>query len=310
MGPTKENLKNHGRETYAVYYGDRFVLKRPLPKFDDAAKQNWLKKQHKTQQVINEIKAKGNPLYNIPEMTYINDDEYQILEERALGEPLTQDFFAKLSQRQKFEIINGIGSFLVDMNELKPIGSLQTYKIANDIKFSRLSTFIDTKMLHWFTKEEVAKMAKIRDDIGSFEYETRLAWSHGDLNSGNVIYDAKNSKLSFIDFAEANYKFIYRDIFGPTQVELGIYKQVYEVYCKMHDKSLYPMPSIKNEELREIMKHRIMAVFLRRFIKASDDLRLSPANEKSQNNNIEKIFFMRRQIQLFDALESAFSKER
>ena len=43
-----KNLKNHGRETYAVYYGDEFVLKRPLPTVNDSSKQAWLNKQHKT----------------------------------------------------------------------------------------------------------------------------------------------------------------------------------------------------------------------------------------------------------------------
>ncbi len=302
------NLPNHGRETYAVYYGDRFVLKRPLPYFNDASKKAWLKKQHDTKQKIDDIRKVGNPVYNIPEMIFINDEEYQVLEERALGEPLTRQLYDNLSKRQQFEIINSLGSFLVDMNELKPIGQIQKYKIANDIKFSRLDRFIETKMSNWFTKSEVVQMAKVRDEIGSFEYETRLAWSHGDINAGNVLYDVGNNKLSFIDFAETGYKYIYRDIFAPLQVELDIYKRVYETYYQLHNKNLYVMPSIKNENLREIMKYRILAVVLRRIIKASDDLRRNPASPKSEANNLEKIFFIRRQMQKFEIIEKMFSK--
>ena len=303
-----KNLPNHGRETYAVYYGDRFVLKRPLPTLGEQARTAWLQKQHRTQDKINEIRAVGNPLYNIPEMTFINDDEFQILEERAPGEPLTAELYKTLSKRQQFEIINGIGSFLVDMNELKPIGNIETHKIANDIKFNRLCNFIDNKMSIWFTKAEIVQMEKIRDEVGAFEYETRPAWSHGDINSGNVLYDKNTSKLSFIDFAEANYKFIYRDIFAPLQIELDIYKPVYEIYCKLHDKSLYPMLSAKSDELKAIMKNRIAVVLLRRFIRASDDLRVNPASPKSENNNLEKVFFMRRQMQNFAKLEKMFEK--
>ena len=299
---------NHGRETYAVYYGDKFVLKRPLPTLNTDKRTTWLAKQHQTKDKIDEIRAVGNPVYNIPEMYFINDDEYQILEERAPGEPLTAELYSTLSKPQQFKIINSIASFLVDMNELKPIGDIQKYRIANDIKFSRLDNFIEQKMDKWFTKTEILTMAAIRDRIGAFEYETRLAWSHGDLNSGNVLYDAQTSKLSFIDFAEADYKFIYRDIFAPLQIELDIYKRVYETYCQLHDKSLYPMLGIKNESLREIMKYRIMAVWLRRFIKAADDLRITPASQKSVDNNMEKIFFMRRQMQNFVNLEKQFSK--
>lgn len=35
----------HGRETFVAYFGDLYVMKRPLPGHDKDA---WLKKQHKT----------------------------------------------------------------------------------------------------------------------------------------------------------------------------------------------------------------------------------------------------------------------
>lgn len=299
---------NHGRETYAVYYGDEFVLKRPLPTFSEDVRKKWLEKQHRTKDAIDAIRAIANPVYNVPAMHFINDDEYQILEERAPGLPLTRELYRQLSRRQRFEIINSLGSFLVDMNELKPIGEIQKHRISTEIKFLRLNNFIENKMSHWFTKNEVLQMARIRDKIGTFEYETRLAWSHCDLNSGNVLYDPQTSTLSFIDFAEADYRFIYRDIFAPLQIELDIYKKVYELYTQLHDKSLYLMPNIKNDVLREIMKYRLMSVGLKRFIKASDDLRMNPQNTKSVKNNTEKIEFMRTQIQGFIDLERAFSK--
>ena len=151
-------------------------------------------------------------------------------------------------------------------------------------------------------------MSRIRDNIGKFEYTTRMAWSHCDLNSGNVFYDAKTSRLSFIDFAEADYFFIYRDIFAPLQIELGICKPVYETYTKLHDKTLYPMPSIKNENLREIMKNRMIVVCLKRFIKASDDLRAKKKKKKSVNNNAAKLEFMRTQIAAIQDIEKQFSK--
>lgn len=241
-------------------------------------------------------------------MEYIHDTEYQILEERAPGVPLTWELYGTLSKRQQFEIINSIASFLVDMNELKPIGDIQRNNIKNELKFSRLDNFIENKMHMWFTREEIYQMANIRDKISVFEYETRNAWSHADISSRNVMYDTKSSRLSFIDFAEADYKFIYRDIFAPLQIELNIYKNVYEAYYKMHNQSLYNMPGVKSDTLREIMKYRIMVVWLRRFIKASDDLRITPANKKSADNNLEKLSFMRKQMQYIRELEQQFSR--
>ena len=298
----------HGRETYIADFGQEFIMKRPLPNFGPDACQTWLGKQHRTKQTIDEIYAVGNPRYNIPRMIYIKDDEFQLLEERAPGEHLTAELFKTLSQRQKYEIIDGIAAFLVDMNELKPVQEINNHQISSELKFERLSNFIDNKMSHWFTDTEIQDMSKIRDSIAAFKYETRYAWSHCDLNSGNVLYDPQSSTLSFIDFAEADYSFIYRDIFSPLQIELGISKTVYQTYCKLHDKQKYSMPSTTNETFRNIMKYRLMFVLLRRFIKASDDLRTSPQSPKGFINNANKIAFMREQIAAIKNLERQFSK--
>ena len=163
-------------------------------------------------------------------------------------------------------------------------------------------------MPQWFTPNEVNQMLKIRNKIGAFEYDTRPAWSHCDLNPGNVLYDPVTSTLSFIDFAEANYRFIYRDIFAPLQIELKIFRPVYETYCKLHNNSEYNMPSIQNTNLRNIMKYRIMVALLKRFIKASDDLRGNPTTQKTMTNNENKIAFMRQQMTYIQELERQFSK--
>ncbi len=298
----------HGRETYIADFGPDFVMKRPLPTLGDAARDQWLAKQHRTKEIIDDIHAVGNPRYNIPQMSFIKDDEYQLLEERAPGEHLTADLFKRVSRRQRYEIIDGIASFLVDMNELRPIQDVMRHKIASELKFDRLDKFIESKMSHWFTDDEVRFMAHIRNNIGTFEYDTRPAWSHCDLNPGNVLYDPKTSTLSFIDFAEADYKFIYRDIFAPLQIELNIFRPVYEAYCRMHNDEIYTMPSIRNENLREIMKNRIMVVLLKRFIKASDDLRMNPTSATGIENNANKVAFMRNQIETFRNIERQFTK--
>ncbi|MCM1295133.1 MAG: phosphotransferase [Muribaculaceae bacterium] len=303
----KINTLVHGRETYVTYYQD-FVLKHPLPTLGDDAKLDWLLKQHNTKDAIDAISQIGNPAYNIPRMHFINDDELQVLEERAPGAPLTRDLYRTLTRRQQYEIIHSLASFLVDMNESRPVLEPQSYKICNELKFGRLKTFIDTKMSNWFTKNEVRQMARIYDEIGAFEYTTRPAWSHRDLNPGNVYYDPQTSKLSFIDFAEAGYQFIYRDIFASLQIELDICKRVYETYNTLHNKSLYQIPSPKNDTLRDIMKYRIMVVFLKRFIKAADDLRANPKNQKSENNNRDKVAFMRDTMQNIRILEQQFCK--
>lgn len=295
----------HGRETFVAYFGDLYVMKRPLPGRDKDA---WLKKQHKTKDIIDEIGALNNPVYNIPKMVYIKDDEYQLLEERAMGEPLNFAFFQSLSPRQRTEIVNGMASFLVDMNELKPVREEVLHNISSELKMEKFGNIIESKMPRWFKVNEIKYMAKLRSEISNFEYITREAWSHCDLNPGNILYDKNTSKLSFIDFAEADYNFIYRDIFSPLNVDLRICRPVYDLYTRLHDKNKYKMPGLRNPELQRIMRYRAMAVLLKRFIKAGDDLRLNAQSEKTNQNNIEKVFFMRELIGALQYIEKQLSK--
>lgn len=298
----------HGRETYAVYYGDGYVLKRPMPTFGEEACDAWLAKQHKTKEAIDAIRAVGNPAYNVPAMHYINDDEYQILEERAPGYPLTPDLFRYVSRRQRYEIINSLASFLVDMNELKPIGEAKNHRAVEELKFNRLDNFISNKMSNWFSKNEVLYMSGVRDKIANIEYPAQDVWSHNDLNPGNVFYDPKTSRLSFIDFAEAGYRFIYRDLFSPLQQDLDITKAVYEGYTHLHNKGAFPLLSIRNEKLREIMKARITVILLRRFIKAADSLRVNPDTQKAQNANADNIAFIRDLMRSMQNTEHLFHR--
>ena len=301
---------NHGRETWAVYYGADFVMKRPLPTFDENQKMAWLEKQHRTKDTIDALRAVNHTVYNVPEMKFINDDEYQILEERAPGEKLTRDVYFKLSTRQQHEIINSIGTFLVDMNELKPAYAEKNHKITSEFKFDSLVLFVNTRMERWFTKNEILQMKKYCEQIDSFSYDTYKAWSHGDLNSGNVYYDYNTSKLSFIDFAEADYHMIYADIFAPLQTDLNIEKRVYEKYVEYHQPQLWRMMSIRNPKMQELMKYRAESVLMKRFLKASQDLRSNPQSDKARRNTESKIAFMREQMNAILALEQRFSGKR
>jgi len=281
----------HGRETYIADFGDGLVMKRPLPEFSAPQKDKWLEKQHKTKDIIDEIRAVNNPVYNIPKMIHIKDDEYQLLEERAIGEPLSAELYSKLTERQRVEIVNSIASFLVDMNELKPVGNEIRHKLTDELKMVKLGNIIDNKMPVFFDYEEIKYMNGLMVDINNFEYVTKKAWSHGDLNAGNVLYDAVNSKISFIDFAEADYKFIFRDIL--LNVDLRICRVVYDLYTRLHDKNKYKMPGARNPELQNIMRYRVMGVLLKRFIKAGDDLHINSQSDKTLQNNAEKIQYMR-----------------
>ena len=120
-----------------------------------------------------------------------------------------------------------------------------------------------------------------------------------------MLYDARTSRLSFIDFAEANYRFVYRDIFSPVSMELGVGRRIYDAYKEIHNDDLYDMPDANNPNIQKIMKFRMMTVLLRRFIKAADDLRVNPANAKSVENNAQKVDFMRDLMAKLKEIEAA-----
>ena len=298
----------HGRETYIADFGESLVMKRPLPEFTQGQKDKWLAKQHRTKEIIDEIKALNNPVYNIPRMLHIKDDEYQLLEERAHGIPLTANVYQNLTGRQRYEIVTSLAHFLVDMNELKPVQEESLHKISDELKMQRLQKIIENKMPKWFDVGTIKYVSDLIEDVQNFEYVTCKAWSHCDLNSGNVLYDTANSKLYFIDFAEANYNFIFRDIFSPLAVDLEICKPVYEEYFKLHDKEKYRIYGPRNPETQNIMRYRIITVLLKRFTKAGDDLRMNPQSEKTVQNNEEKIQFMNKLIARIQYIEKQLVK--
>ncbi len=298
----------HGRETYIADFGDGLVMKRPLPEFSQVEKDKWLAKQHRTKDVIDEINAVNNPVYSIPYMLHIKDDEYQLLEERAPGVPLTSDLYKSLTGRQRYEIVTSLAHFLVDMNELKTVKEETVHRMSNELKMQKLQNIIGNKMPKWFDLGSVKYVSKVIERVHDFEYVTRKAWSHCDLNSGNVLYDAEASRLYLIDFAESDYNFIFRDIFSPLAVDLDICEPIYEEYFKLHDEDKYLIYSPNSPELQNIMKYRKITVLLKRFTKAGDDLRLNPQSEKTKQNNIEKIEFMKDLIARIRYIEKQLTK--
>lgn len=297
-----------GHESFVVDYGNGFVMKRPLTAFSLDKKMKWLVKQHYTQQVIIDIKKVHRPFYNIPEMVHIKDEEFQLLEERAPGEPLTGLFFRSLSKRQQVEIRDSIVAFIMDMQSVHLVSSAEPYKIAEELKMAKLGNIVNCKMPKYFSKDSIDYMKYLCDYINSVEYVAPKVWSHGDLSSGNVLYDADTSTLSFIDFADAKYHVVDHDIVSPLAVDLGIYNGVYSKYIKSHEKESYDLYGIKPAEVRQITKNRLFVILLKRFIKAGDDLHINSKNEAGNINNVNKVIFMNKIIENLRRYDNKYSK--
>lgn len=297
-----------GHESFVVDYGDGFVMKRPLPVFSSSKKSEWLVKQHFTQEVISDIKNVHNVAYNVPEMVHIKDDEFQLLEERAPGKPLTGAFYRSLSKRQQIEIKNSIVSFIMDMQSVNPVLPAKPYNIAEELKITKLGNIIEYKMPKYFSQESTGYMDNLCNYMSSVTYVAPKVWSHGDLSSGNVLYDAQTSTLSFIDFADAKYHIVDHDIISPLTFDLGIYGGVYSTYVKLHDKKSYDLYGIKSADMRQITKNRLFVILLKRFIKAGDDLHLNAQSDSGEENNAKKVIFMKKIIESLQKYDKKFSK--
>ena len=70
------------------------------------------------------------------------------------------------------------------------------------------------------------------------------------------------------------------------------------------------MMSIRNPKMQELMKYRAESVLMKRFLKASQDLRSNPQSEKARRNTESKIAFMREQMNAILVLEQKFSGKR
>ena len=53
-----------------------------------------------------------------------------------------------------------------------------------------------TRLLLCHPEAEIKYMTELTEDISGFEYVTREAWSHSDLNCGNILYDKEKSQIS------------------------------------------------------------------------------------------------------------------
>ncbi|MCL2629470.1 MAG: phosphotransferase [Alphaproteobacteria bacterium] len=279
--------KPHGRETWVEYYGQGFVVKRPLTDFGEEKRIKWLQKQHLTRKHIEEILwYKGlnySVSYDVPEMKHVNDEEVAVLEERAPGERLTKQFYDSLSARRQTKIQNGIAEFLSDMAQLRPVKESRQ-KLSERFNFAQLDKFLSTRGGLWLDQEDIKFTKKVAEQVSKFEYDTTLVWAHRDLNPGNILYDLDTWKLSFIDFAEANYDCVYHDIFySALNNELGISAKIFNKFLKLYGKK-QPNLAIDPVQTAKIAYMNGALRVLRRLNYIGKRARPNPANEKSQKN--------------------------
>lgn len=79
---------NVPRETL-VYLADGLVIKRPVDKKNKTILNTWLGKQKQAKNVSDAVLEAKNKNYFVPRTLEISSKEYFVVEERAVGKPLT-----------------------------------------------------------------------------------------------------------------------------------------------------------------------------------------------------------------------------
>jgi len=288
----------HGKESVVEICGDR-VFKSPKEEMSVHKKEVWLSKQYVAKDSLEEIKAKSEThgLYGVPVVLNIDDADCRVTEEFVLGVPLSSEVFACLPKNKQMSVIEGIARFLVDMNELKPINGEDGHRIAEEIKLEELASFIDNKMGCFFDSKSVTYMGGLLKRIQDINtYDSQQVWSHNDLNLNNVLYDTATSKLSFVDFAEVKYNFVYHDIFSPLEMDLKIFEPVYKSYINFRHTKGRGLHALDSRQIMIIMIYRKMIILLKRFMHEAKELRLSPCSEHGVQNTLCKVENMKRLI--------------
>ncbi len=200
---------NVPRETL-VYLADGLVIKRPVDKKNKTILNTWLGKQKQAKDVSDAVLEAKNKNYFVPRTLEISSKEYFVVEERAVGKPLTSSYVETLPQKDVDIIYKGLAHFINDINQSKQVltqketfdsftsvmyfGDISIKDLANKLKDyipeTDLQSVIDAK--EWF-------------DVAS-DNDASIVFAHGDMNEHNIFFDQTTKKLSIIDFADSKYQ--------------------------------------------------------------------------------------------------------
>ncbi|MBO7508937.1 MAG: phosphotransferase, partial [Alphaproteobacteria bacterium] len=192
---------NNPRESRVVSDGN-YVIKTPVST-NQSYVAEWLRKQRHANMVVGNLLAYKDKMggYFIPKVINISDGNTpSVREERALGSPITTEFFVDLSSEQQESIYKKFSNFLHDINYCNPI---------HDLDYQLGGTFVEVieKIKSYLPTEANKTVAQVYELFKSHQEMTAsLVFSHGDMNPNNIFYDKDTDTLSVIDFAEAKYE--------------------------------------------------------------------------------------------------------
>ena len=191
-----------------VFADGEYVIKKPTATNKEHIKV-WVDKQKDAKRVLDNLlqKSFSTGKYFVPKIIEIVDaDMPYVREERVVGEPVTKDFFEKLTPEQQNDLYTALAIFISDMNNSQEILSFADALNHKDSKGYSMDMVL--KLIKPFlSDEDVIKMNHIYKFFMSHSNMMEsYVFFHGDMNENNMFYDAGRNIVSFLDFAESKYE--------------------------------------------------------------------------------------------------------
>ncbi len=185
----KESLNGVFGEKTAREYGP-FAM--------DAAK--WFERQKRAAQISNELRALGNPLYDVPK-TFISHGHVR--------EQFIDGVRADKYAGDKTDFIPAVANFINDMSELRPAYFRRNYTVPGVLLHSvaELDKELDTiRKFNVVSDENLQLIRDVYEFLRDMPENNMFVFGHNDLHPGNVLIDPETGRLSVIDFELAGYR--------------------------------------------------------------------------------------------------------
>ncbi len=167
-----------------------FVMRYPM----------WLEKQVDAAQIVNELRGKANPNYNVPK-TFISNGRVR--------EQFVDGVYADEAAMSKADLIPAVAHFINDMSELRPVYRVKNEKVpgifVNNV--SELDGVLDkVRKFNVVSEENLNFIHEVFVFLRDMPENNIFVFGHNDLHPGNMLVNPDTGQLSVIDFELAGYQ--------------------------------------------------------------------------------------------------------
>ncbi len=126
---------------------------------------------------------------------------------RVPGQPLSPQILEQLGETQQRTLAIQLAEFIAHMHEGVPLSEEQKLSFRADPTYfhTQVRNLIETKMTANITPGYRKKLEDAKDYMDHYnDIADDIVLTHGDLMSGNILYDENSGKIAIIDFTGAS----------------------------------------------------------------------------------------------------------